>query len=540
MSEDVEIAERLSFMCLDRSAQDALKAAAPLVGQALGPSLDRFYEQVRRFPETSKFFRDEQQLNGAKSAQEGHWRQIAQAQFDGQYVEKVRRIGATHARIGLEPRWYIGGYALVLEGLIHAIVKDHGARGRGWGKSRKTGAELGAKLSAVVKAALLDMDLSISIYLEVLEGAREEADRKRLEAEHEQKLVVERTGRALVALAAGDLTGRIDAEFVGEYRRLKDDFNAAMDSLESALTEIAANATAMQAGTGEISQASDDLSRRTEQQAATLEETAAALEQITATVRRTAEGATRASAVVLSARDEAERNTEVVNQTVEAMGAIEQSASQISSIVGVIDEIAFQTNLLALNAGVEAARAGEAGRGFAVVASEVRALAQRSAEAAKEIKTIIATSSRQVSAGVELVGRTGGALETIVGRVSEISALMGEMTASAQEQAGALSQVNTAINQMDQVTQQNAAMVEQSTAATHHLRQEAQELNRQVAKFTIRDAGGSRAAEASDAGSRGTPIGQARSRISAFAMERGAERVARGGGSARTATSGPG
>ena len=312
-----------------------------------------------------------------------------------------------------------------------------------------------------------------------------EAERRRANAAAEQADVVKATGAGLSALSSGNLSFRITEEFSGEYAQLKLDFNAAMASLEETMGVITSNAQAMQTGAGEISQAADDLSRRTEQQAATLEETAAALDEITATVRRTAEGAQRATVVVTDARQDAEASGLVVSKAVSAMGEIERSADQISQIIGVIDEIAFQTNLLALNAGVEAARAGDAGRGFAVVASEVRALAQRSAEAAKEIKALISASTGQVKEGVTLVGQTGQALGAIVGRVSEINNLMAEINASAQEQATALGQVNTAVNQMDQTTQQNAAMVEQSTAASHNLSQEASELAHLVGKFSV-------------------------------------------------------
>src|SRR5690606_31894959 len=228
--------------------------------------------------------------------------------------------------------------------------------------------------------------------------------------------------------------------------------------------------------------------------AASLEETAAALDEITATVNRTADGARQASRVVQTARNEAEASGAVVSDAVAAMTAIEQSSNQIGAIIGVIDEIAFQTNLLALNAGVEAARAGDAGRGFAVVASEVRALAQRSADAAKEIKTLITASGRQVEQGVALVGQTGQALGRIVAEVAEIDGLMSEISASAQEQATGLQQVNTAVNQMDQVTQQNAAMVEESTAASHSLAQEADVLAASVARFKVAQAAPVRAA----------------------------------------------
>ncbi|HWA60135.1 MAG TPA: methyl-accepting chemotaxis protein, partial [Caulobacteraceae bacterium] len=241
----------------------------------------------------------------------------------------------------------------------------------------------------------------------------------------------------------------------------------------------------MRAGAEEIAKASDDLSRRSEQQAASLEETAAALDEITATVRQTAAGAGQASEAVGAAKREAVQSGEVVAEAVAAMGGIEQSSKQISQIIGVIDEIAFQTNLLALNAGVEAARAGDAGRGFAVVASEVRALAQRSADAAKEIKSLISASSRQVEQGVGLVGRTGEALTSIGAKVSQIDVLVAEISGSAQEQATGLGQVNVAVNDMDKVVQRNAAMVEESTAAAHSLKAEAAQLAALVAGFRL-------------------------------------------------------
>ena len=241
----------------------------------------------------------------------------------------------------------------------------------------------------------------------------------------------------------------------------------------------------MRSGSDEIADASDSLARRTEQQAASLEETAAALEEITATVRRTAEGASHARSVVAGAKTDAETGGEVVGRAIVAMNAIATSSRAITQIIGVIDEIAFQTNLLALNAGVEAARAGDAGRGFAVVAQEVRALAQRSAEAAKEIKGLISASTRQVGEGVDLVGQTGEALGRIVGQVAEINTVVTDIAASAQEQASGLQQINVAIAQMDQVTQQNAAMVEESTAASHALAREAGDLDRLMGRFQV-------------------------------------------------------
>ena len=320
--------------------------------------------------------------------------------------------------------------------------------------------------------------------------AAAEQERQRTEAERaaaakQQEFVVHSVATGLEKLSSGDLLFRLSTEFGGDYEKLRADFNAAMGKLQETMQAIAANTQGVRSGAEEITQASDDLSRRTEQQAASLEETAAALEQITATVRHTAENATEARNTVSSAKADAERSGEVVRNTVQAMDGIESSSKQIANIIGVIDEIAFQTNLLALNAGVEAARAGDAGRGFAVVASEVRALAQRSADAAKEIKALISASGTQVATGVKLVGETGQALERIVAQVAQLNSLVVDIAASAQEQATGLNEVNAAVNQMDQVTQQNAAMVEEATAASHGLSGEAQELARLVGQFKI-------------------------------------------------------
>jgi len=313
-----------------------------------------------------------------------------------------------------------------------------------------------------------------------LERAEAEAARKKADEDNNLVSVV---AEGLRRLACGDVSEHMTSLVDPRYAQIKDDFNTAVDCLRDTVCTIVQRTSSMQAGIDEVSYASDDLSRRTEQQAASLEETAAALDEITATVVRSAEGARRASQAASAARIDAGRSGEVVQQAITAMGEIEKSSSQIGNIIGVIDEIAFQTNLLALNAGVEAARAGEAGRGFAVVAQEVRALAQRSADAAKEIKTLIANSTAQVDRGVKLVGESGASLDGIVSKVGEIDGLISEIARSAQEQATGLNQVNSAVNQMDQVTQQNAAMVEETTAAAANLRTEAHELSDLMTRF---------------------------------------------------------
>jgi len=328
------------------------------------------------------------------------------------------------------------------------------------------------------------------------EEQRRATEAERAAAAQQQSQVVEGLATGLERLAAGVLTYRLNSPFAAEYEKLRSDFNGAIEQMQQTIQEVAVNAAGVRTASSEISQASDNLSRRTEQQAASLEETAAALDQITATVRKTAEGAGQARDSVGSARADAERSGVVVRDAVAAMSEIESSAQQISQIIGVIDEIAFQTNLLALNAGVEAARAGDAGRGFAVVASEVRALAQRSADAAKEIKALISASSQQVDRGVGLVGETGKVLERILTQVTQINGVVVEIASSSQEQATGLQQVNTAVNQMDQVTQQNAAMVEEATAASHSLSTEAETLARLISRFELGDTPKAQAAPA--------------------------------------------
>jgi len=325
------------------------------------------------------------------------------------------------------------------------------------------------------------------------EAERERAAAERARAAEEQAQAVSLLGDALKNLAAGDLTIRLGENFSQNYVQIRNDFNEAIDKLKATMLNVVSSTDAIQSGSQEISTASEDLSRRTEQQAASLEETAAALDQITATVKKAAEGAGHAREVVADADSTAKKSVAVVGQAVEAMAAIAKSSQQISQIIGVIDEIAFQTNLLALNAGVEAARAGDAGRGFAVVASEVRALAQRSAEAAKEIKGLITASTVEVESGVELVAATGKSLERIMAQVTEINGIVTDIAAGAQEQATGLTQINSAINQMDQVTQQNAAMVEESTAASHSLSQETAQLSGLMGQFRVgsADANGS-------------------------------------------------
>jgi methyl-accepting chemotaxis protein len=479
---------RLDFIGFDSHALSTLADLRPFVGRAIRPALEAFYQKVRATAEMRKLFADENHIAAAKAHQESHWTTIMAARFDEAYVGGVRKIGRAHARIGLEPRWYIAGYALIVEQLIHALVREQWRGRLSLAKGRPEG--VAEALSSLVKAALLDMDIAISVYLETLDEQRRRAEDARAAVEREGAVTVDAIGAGLTKLAAKDLTFRLSSALPKAYRKLQQDFNGAIEQVEEAMRTVGLATDAVHSGAREIATASDDLSRRTEQQAANLEETAAALSEISATVKTSAEGANRARQVVSAADEDAKKSTIVVRQAVEAMDEIAQSSRQIGQIIGVIDEIAFQTNLLALNAGVEAARAGDAGRGFAVVASEVRALAQRSAEAAKEIKDLISSSAGQVERGVRLVAETGESLGRITRQVAEINAVVCEIADGAKAQATALAEVSVAIANVDQTTQQNAAMAEQATAASRAVSQQTERLSELVDQFEVGNAEG--------------------------------------------------
>jgi methyl-accepting chemotaxis protein len=390
----------------------------------------------------------------AKQRQIDHWRRIVTAEFDEGWVRSVQTVGEVHARIGLEPRWYIAGYAHILAGLFRKLIEARLAGKFGALVSgRRMASQLAAELGTLLRATLLDMDLAISVYIERLS---EELEKERSAAQHRCDIL----SAGLARLREGDLGVSIDAE-----TNAATGFNDTVARLRETVVAVREAAEALDRSAAEIASASHDLARRTEQQAASLEETSASLEQLKRNVAEAASRADIASRKVAEAREEAEAGVIVVRESKKAMGQISASSSEVGQILGVIDELAFQTNLLALNAGVEAARAGEAGRGFAVVATEVRQLAQRSAESARTIRELIDRSGAHVAEGVRLVGATEQAFGRIAEVVGEVSAVVREMAAAMREQATAIAEISDAAGHLDQVTQQNAAMAEEATAA---------------------------------------------------------------------------
>ena len=359
------------------------------------------------------------------------------------------------------------------------------------------GLERKDEIGAMANAVLVFRDAAVEknkLEGQTAEQRREVEEERRRSAEAQAKAVEEQAA-AVNALAAGlaklsdgDLTVRLNDGFTETYKQVRDDFNATIERLQASIRSIAASTREVASTATEISSSTTNLSQRTEEQAASLEQTSASMEEISATVKKNAENAHQANQFTNGTREVGNRGGEVVAQAVNAMARIEESSRKISDIIGVIDEIARQTNLLALNAAVEAARAGDAGRGFAVVASEVRSLAQRSSQAAKDIKDLITNSSGQVQEGVALVNKAGASLTEIVASIEKVAKIVSEIASASGEQATGIDQVKAALSQMDQVTQQNSALVEQNAAAAKALEQQSQGMAEQVGIFHVGDA----------------------------------------------------
>jgi methyl-accepting chemotaxis protein len=467
-----EIQSRLAFMGFDPAQRGILAHLRGPIGQLIGGALDRFYAKVRATPETASFFRDDRHMTGAKSAQAKHWALIASGTFDDHFHQSTRRIGSVHARIGLEPRWYIGAYALVLEELFRGIGRHYSPWRRVTGLFR--GPSQTEAMIAVLKAALLDMELSVSIYFE-----ESQVDRARAVTTMEQ---------ALERLAGGDLATDV-AGLPPAFASLQTSYNGALARLRELIGSVSDSATAIRTGSGEIAQASEDLARRTEANAASLEETTAAVSQMDARLKASVTAATRTVERADQAIATVGGGRAVADEAVQAMGRVSDSAKGIDSVIEGLDKIAFQTRVLAMNAAVEAGRAGDAGRGFAVVADLVSALAMRAEEEAKRARDQLTVTQTDIVTAVEAVTKVDGALANISGDVGQVHELLASMAADNQAQAGAISEISISINMMDQSTQQNAAMVEETSAAARNLVSEVGHLADQAGRFSLQNGG---------------------------------------------------
>ncbi|WP_052715661.1 globin-coupled sensor protein [Devosia chinhatensis] len=490
------MSSRLEFIGLDESQRSALAGVEDIIGAHLPGALGGFYKKLVTVPVLANFFSGSAQMDRAQSSQVNHWKAIATGKFDENYVQSSRRIGLRHAQIGLEPRWYIGGYGVIVEALIKGVVADYMAlhapkpkKGLFGGKTPKPHADdtiehLSEILSAMMKSVLVDIDMAVSVYFEQTLAASQARDR---ETADKIAWAAELTGSVLQSLASGDLTEQIDAEFEGGFAKIKDDTNALVDRLRDIMRQLRDTSGLLRTATGEILAGANDLSDRTTRQAATIEETTASMERLARMVSDNAALAEQTSGKAKTAAATAEAGGEVMSRVTEAMVRITSSSNKISNIIGIIDDIAFQTNLLALNASVEAARAGEAGKGFAVVAIEVRRLAQSAATASGEVKALVETSVSEVMAGESLVNNASAKLAELLNVVRESTNAMSAISIASRDQANSIHEISDAMVQMDEMTQHNAALVEETNAAIEQTEAQARQLDEIVDQFRLED-----------------------------------------------------
>jgi methyl-accepting chemotaxis protein len=474
---------------------------------AATPSQRAFYRQMISEPVMGTVMRMREQIaNGGLSGELGSldaksWFDAASARIDllksveNRIAADLETLTAKIRSNAVRTLWMVGGFVLLLLGLClttaFLMSRDITGAIRGLTDGMR---QLAAGRFDFVLSGVGRKDEVGSIAVAVDEFKLKLAEKMRAEAEKEVQAarivgnVVSELGLALENLASGNLTYRITSDFHAEYRRIQDNFNAAIEQLQDTVQRIAASSAEISNVAAEISTSTADLSQRTEEQAASLEETSASMEEIAATVRKNASNAQIASELTQDTREVASRGEMVVADAVMAMAQIDRSSRKISEIISVIDKIARQTNLLALNTAIEAARAGEAGRGFAVVASEVRGLAQRSAQAAKDIKDLIVSSSGQVEQGVQLVNRAGGSLKDILQSVRAVADIVAEIADASTEQAVGIEQINKALAQMEQMTQQNSALVEENAATARTLEDQSNALDGRVAVFQLDQA----------------------------------------------------
>ncbi len=480
---NTNLTERLGYYGLE--AHDPIySSVSASISKVMEGTLEGFYREVQSRDELAGKFLSPASMAKARAAQARHWTGAFTDGLTDAFLERSNQIGGVHARIGLEPKWYVGSYARILDELITHMVAPGWQRHLPW-KRRQA-----RRIAALVKVSLLDMDIALSSYFFDISAKVNSLNTV--------------LGDALARLAEGKLN--IDAvDLPPEYAKVAADFNSTVAALHDTISKVVAGVEAISTGSSEIQYASNDLARRTEEQAANLEEAAAAVGKVLERVCETREQANSARTAIRDSNATAGDGAKIVAQAVDAMDQIRRSSQEVTNIIGVIDSIAFQTNLLALNAGVEAARAGEAGRGFAVVANEVRELALRCSQSAEEIKALVSGTSAHVSSGVDLVRRSGDAFDAITQAIAALTDTVETIAVSTEAQSESLAHINNVVGDIDRSTQQNAAMAEECTAAASSLASEADGLWQTVGSFEV----------ASDESRHGAGHGDAPRRIAA-------------------------
>lgn len=475
--------DRLRFAGLEAETTDLLRRHRAELDSSIKSGLRDVFHRLQTFPDAARNFTSEHQIERLHDLLASHWDVLTDARFDTLYAERVKVLADSQAKMGLDPRWQIAGHGVMLEHLLAAVIKDLSGRGFFSG-ARKRNQELADLVAALVRLVMVDVEIAVSLRFNEL---RIKHHRELTELKKRERSEVDAVfGDAIRALAARDLTVRINAVVPEEYRDLADTFNQALDGLQATFVAVDRDMKRADDASADSNAAIRLQSETGEQQAQRLLQAATALEAIRLGIGESAGMSGAAEKVTVATRQSVDESGQVAGQAINAMADIEASAEQIGEIIGAIDEIAFQTNLLALNAGIEAARAGDAGRGFAVVAQEVRALAQRSAEAAREIKALVATTKAQVDAGVQVVGRTQHAIETIAGQVATINDTVSAVARQTGEHLKAIGDVGSSVQALGRETAASAERARETSCRNDELHTVILELGQTVREFTIK------------------------------------------------------
>jgi methyl-accepting chemotaxis protein len=473
---------RLRFAGLDQEQCDLLRRYRTMLEPHMKAGLRDLMVRFQSFPDCAPSFESEQQLERLHDLQTSHWSVLTDARFDALYAERVKVLSDTESRMGLDPRWHVAGHAVVLEHLLLGVIAQ--ASGKPFlPAARRRSRELTEAVKAIVRLVMVDTEIAVSLrFNEMRARHQQELTQQR---EDEQAQTVRILGTALNVFVNGDLSARIEGDMPDAYRELADMFNAAVEQVQNSMEATGTGLRDARTESTRLAQEGKEFADCSSRQSLRLRDARETLSGIAAGVRDSAERIVSTEAAIASARMSAEESGAAVGEAINAMADIENSAEQIGQIIGAIDEIAFQTNLLALNAGIEAARAGDSGRGFAVVAQEVRALAQRSADAAREIKNLVRGTKTQVEGGVRMVNRTQDAIGGVVRQVADINGMIGTIARQTGENAGNLQTVTAEIGSIGDDVMQNADRATASAGAADDLHTVILELGRTVRAFRL-------------------------------------------------------
>lgn len=476
------LGERLAFAGLDGELRDLLRRCRPQLDRHLKTGLRDLFHRFQSFPEAARNFESEQQIERLHDLQASHWGVLTDARFDALYAERVKVLSDAESRMGLDPRWHVAGHAVMLEHLIAGAIVDLAPKSLLPG-GRKREQELLDLVGAITRLVMVDVEIAVSLRFNEQRQKHQRALAEQREADHAQ--AIETFTDVIAALADRDLTASLPADVPDVYRELADLLNQAVAGMRSSVETADGHGQKAGALTQSLAEGARSFASASEEQSARLREAARVLLDVTARVKGSAAETAAAEKAAAETRRSVEASGEVVGRAINAMADIESSAEKIGEIIGVIDDIAFQTNLLALNAGIEAARAGETGRGFAVVAQEVRALAQRSADAAREIKTLVNGTKSQVDAGVQMVHRTQEAIGGIVRQVSDINDAIAGIARDTGEQAVGLDRLTIEIGSVSEHVASNASLASRAGEGADELHTVILELGRTVREFRI-------------------------------------------------------